>query len=80
MFDMKGVTYTSSAALRETMNTGIACRTRNRGDLVVLRPPPIVEQVIERCGGLMLKQYSSEADAIFQLNWVRGRVSMRDIK
>ncbi len=65
VINMSGVTYTSSAALRELINAWKACRRWNRGDLRLAEVNPTVDKVLELTG---LKSqfviFPTEAEAV----------------
>jgi anti-sigma B factor antagonist len=65
VINMEGVTYTSSAALRELINAWKACRRWNRGDLRLAEVDPNVDKVLDLTG---LKNqfmiYPTEAEAV----------------
>jgi anti-sigma B factor antagonist len=65
VINMSGVTYTSSAALRELINTWKACRRWNRGDLRLAEVSANVMKVLELTGlNNQIMTYSTEAEAV----------------
>jgi anti-anti-sigma factor len=65
VINMSGVTYTSSAALRELINAWKACRQWNRGDLRLAEVNPTVDKVLELTGlKTQLQTFPTEAEAV----------------
>jgi anti-anti-sigma factor len=62
--NMKDVTYTSSAALRELISAWKTCRRWNRGDLRLAELPINIQKVFELTGlDTQLQIYPTEAEA-----------------
>jgi anti-sigma B factor antagonist len=63
--NMKGVTYASSACLRELIGAWKTCRRWNRGDLRLAELSPNVDKVLDLTGlKSQLMVYSTEAEAV----------------
>ncbi len=65
VLNMKDVSYTSSAALRELISTWKACRRWNRGDLRLAELPPNIQKVFELTGlDTQIQIYPTEVEAV----------------
>ena len=65
VINMSGVTYTSSAALRELINAWKSCRRWNRGDLRLAEVTPTVDKVLELTGlKTQIDCFPTEAEAV----------------
>jgi anti-sigma B factor antagonist len=62
---MKGVSYTSSAALRELINTWKTCRRWNRGDMRLAEVNPNIKKVLDLTGlSSQFILFDTEAEAV----------------
>ena len=65
VINMSGVSYTSSAALRELINAWKSCRRWNRGDLRLAEVSPAVDKVLELTGlKTQIDTFTTEAEAV----------------
>jgi len=65
VINMKDVSYTSSAALRELISTWKICRRWNRGDMRLAEVSPNIRKVLELTGlSTQFMLYDSEAEAV----------------
>jgi anti-anti-sigma factor len=65
VINMSGVSYASSAALRELINAWKAARRWNRGDLRLAEVTPNVDKVLELTGlKTQLMTFPTEAEAV----------------
>jgi anti-sigma B factor antagonist len=65
VINMSGVSYTSSAALRELINAWKSCRRWNRGDLQLAEVSPAVDKVLELTGlKTQIDTFTTEAEAV----------------
>jgi anti-anti-sigma factor len=65
VINMKDVSYTSSAALRELISAWKTCRRWNRGDLRLAELSPNIQKVFELTGlDNQLQIYSTEVEAV----------------
>jgi anti-anti-sigma factor len=65
VINMKDVSYTSSAALRELINAWKTCRRWNRGDLRLAEMIPNVQKVFELTGlNTQFMIFSTEVEAV----------------
>jgi len=63
--NMKEVTYTSSAALRELINTWKTCRRWNRGDMRLAEVAPNIRKVLDLTGlSSQFMLFDTEAEAV----------------
>lgn len=63
--NMKDVSYTSSAALRELISTWKNCRRWNRGDLRLAELNPNIKKVLDLTGlSTQFMLFDSEAEAV----------------
>jgi len=65
VLNMKDVSYTSSAALRELISTWKNCRRWNRGDMRLAEVNPNIKKVLELTGLItQFLVYDTEAEAV----------------
>jgi len=65
VLNMKEVSYTSSAALRELINTWKTCRRWNRGDLRLAEVNPNIRKVLDLTGlSTQFMLFDTEAEAV----------------
>jgi anti-sigma B factor antagonist len=65
VLNMKDVTYTSSAALRELISTWKNCRRWNRGDMRLAEVNPNIRKVLDLTGlSSQFMIYDTEAQAV----------------
>lgn len=65
VLNIKDVTYTSSAALRELINTWKTCRRWNRGDMRLAEVNPNIKKVLELTGlNTQFMTFDTEAEAV----------------
>jgi anti-anti-sigma factor len=65
VLNMKDVSYTSSAALRELISTWKACRRWNRGDMRLAEVSPNIRKVLDLTGlSTQFAIYETEAEAV----------------
>lgn len=65
VLNMKDVTYTSSAALRELISTWKTCRRWNRGDMRLAELPVNIQKVFELTGlDTQIQIYPTETEAV----------------
>ena len=65
VINMKDVSYTSSATLRELINTWKTCRRWNRGDLRLAELTPNVQKVFDLTGlNTQFMIFNSEVEAV----------------
>jgi anti-sigma B factor antagonist len=65
VLNMKDVTYTSSAALRELISTWKNCRRWNRGDMRLAEVNPNIKKVLDLTGlSSQFMIYDTEAQAV----------------
>jgi anti-sigma B factor antagonist len=65
VLNMKDVSYTSSAALRELINTWKTCRRWNRGDMRLAEINPNIKKVLDLTGlSSQFILFDTEAEAV----------------
>jgi anti-sigma B factor antagonist len=65
VINMRDVTYTSSAALRELISAWKACRRWNRGDMRLAEVNPNIKKVLELTGlDSQFVMFETEAEAV----------------
>lgn len=65
VLNIKDVTYTSSAALRELITTWKTCRRWNRGDMRLAEVNPNIKRVLELTGlNTQFITFDTEAEAV----------------
>jgi anti-sigma B factor antagonist len=65
VLNMKDVSYTSSAALRELISAWKACRRWNRGDMRLSEVNPNIQKVLDLTGlSTQFTIYDTEAEAV----------------
>lgn len=65
VLNLKDVTYTSSATLRELITTWKTCRRWNRGDMRLAEVNPNIKKVLELTGlNTQFMMFNTEAEAV----------------
>ena len=65
VLNMKDVSYTSSAALRELISTWKTCRRWNRGDMRLAEVSPSIQKVLDLTGlSTQFTIYDTEVEAV----------------